>query len=122
MMIHSYRSTNNFCSYLVQLVVWTYIAQGKLLKNNSRQENYHMHFLIIVAHGTSCEVYPSGYAYLPHSVHSHERASVNCTNYPAGLQASIYTEQYAYCNGTQLRLSDSDYCCFSMASRILVSF
>ena len=65
--------------------------------------------MIIVAHGTSCEIYPSGYAYLPHSVYSHERASANCRNYPPGLQGNfIYTENYVYCNGTQLRLIDSD--------------
>ena len=68
-----------------------------------------MHFLIIVAHETSCEVYPSGYAYLGHSVNSHERVSANCRNYPSGLQANVYTENYVYCNGTQLRLTDSDY-------------
>ena len=65
--------------------------------------------MIIVAHGTSCEIYPSGYAYLPHSVYSHERAGANCRNYPSGLEGNfVYTENYVHCNGTQLRLTDSD--------------
>ena len=67
---------------------------------------FYLHFLTIVGLGTSSEVNPSGYAYLDHSVYKSERVSVNCRNYPAGQ--AVDTENYVYCNGTQLRLTDSD--------------
>ena len=72
-------------------------------------KKFHLHFLTIVGLGTSSEVNPSGYAYLEYLVYKSERASANCKNYPAGLQANIYTHYYVYCNGTQLRLTDCDY-------------
>ena len=53
-------------------------------------------------------VNPSKYAYLGTSVINNERTSANCRNYPSGLQLHVHTENYVYCNGTQLRLTDSD--------------
>ena len=59
------------------------------------------------AFNTSCQVYPSEYAY-HNSVNRAENASANCRNYPAGLHPGItHSERYIHCNGTQLKLADS---------------
>ena len=65
--------------------------------------------LFFIAHATSCQVYPSEYAYLGDSVTRSERASANCRNYPSGLQDGIHSEIYIHCNGTQLQLVDSTF-------------
>ena len=52
-------------------------------------------------------VYPSEYAYHKDSVTRAEPTSANCRNYPS-LAENIRTENYIQCNGTQLRLTDSD--------------
>ena len=60
----------------------------------------------------SCqEVYPSEYAYLRNSVLESEGSSANCRPYESGLETiipSTYSENYNHCDGTQLRLTDSD--------------
>ena len=61
--------------------------------------------------GRHCQVYPSEYAYHKDSVTRSESDSANCRRYPSGLaieQSSIFSENYIHCNGTQLRLSDSE--------------
>ena len=63
---------------------------------------------VFAAPATSCQVYPSEYAYHSHSVARAESATANCSNYPAGLQTGIHLEDYIHCNGIQLRLTDSD--------------
>ena len=56
-----------------------------------------------------CQVYPSEYAYRENSVYGTERDSANCRNYPSGLEPSVLqTENYIHCDGTPLRLIDSD--------------
>ena len=60
------------------------------------------------ASASSCRVYPSEYAYHKDSVHRNERSSANCRNYPSGLDPTARSEDYIHCNGTQLRLTDSD--------------
>ena len=59
---------------------------------------------------TYCQVYPSEYAYKDDSVAEQESKSANCRRYPNGLQAppGVFTEQYAHCDGVQLKLTDSD--------------
>ena len=58
---------------------------------------------------TSCQVYPSEYAYHPDSVTRAESGSANCRRYPAGnFQGIPNTENYVHCDGTQLKLADSD--------------
>ena len=57
---------------------------------------------------TSCQVYPSEYAFKEDSVGEYESPSANCRLYPDHLQAGVYTEQYTHCDGTQLKLTDSD--------------
>ena len=37
-----------------------------------------------------------------------ESTSANCRRYPPGLKPGIFTEQFTYCNGTQLKLADSN--------------
>ena len=54
-------------------------------------------------------MYPSEYVYRDDSVTRSERPSANCRRYPAGnLQGGLHTEDYTHCDGTQLRLTDSD--------------
>ena len=53
----------------------------------------------------SCQVYPSEYAYHMNSVYRTERSSANCRNYPSGPNVN---ENYVHCDGTPLRLTDSD--------------
>ena len=55
-------------------------------------------------------VYPSEYAYHKDSVRRSETASANCRNYPSslGIRTDSRSEEYTHCNGTQLRLTDSD--------------
>ena len=56
----------------------------------------------------NCQVYPSEYAYRDDSVNRAESASANCRRYPGGLQAGVFTKEYTHCDGTQLRLTDTD--------------
>ena len=56
-----------------------------------------------------CQVYPSEYAYHHDSVNRAESGSGNCRRYPPGsLQVGLHTEEYVHCDGTQLKLADSD--------------
>ena len=50
------------------------------------------------------------YVYHQYSVTRSERVSVNCRNYPpsSATSAGIHPENYIHCNGTQLKLADSD--------------
>ena len=58
---------------------------------------------------TSCQVYPSEYAYHGDSVTRAESVSANCRRYPAGHHGqSVYPEDYIHCDGTQLKLTDSN--------------
>ncbi len=57
---------------------------------------------------SSCQVYPSEYVYQDYSVTRTESISANCRSYQSGLQERVYTEQYIHCDGTQLKLTDSD--------------
>ena len=57
---------------------------------------------------TSCQVYPSEYAYQDDSITTSESASANCRNYPPGnLQSGDHPEHFIHCDGTQLKLADS---------------
>ena len=53
------------------------------------------------ASSSSCQVYPSEYAYRDDSVARAESASANCSSYPP-------REDYIHCDGTQLKLADSN--------------
>ena len=58
---------------------------------------------------TSCQVYPSEYAFHDDSVTRAERGSANCRRYPAGnLEGGIHPEDFIHCDGTQLKLTDSN--------------
>ena len=66
-------------------------------------------FYYSVAFATPCQVYPSEYAYHHDSVNRAERGSANCRRYPAsGIQGGDNPEHYFHCDGTQLKLTDSD--------------
>ena len=54
--------------------------------------------------------YPSEYAYENDSVSRAESASVNCRKYPIidGLPAGVFSSNYIHCDGTQLKLADSN--------------
>ena len=54
-------------------------------------------------------MYPSEYAYHKDSVTRAEPIlSANCRNYPSGYADNVRTQDYTHCDGTQLRLTDSD--------------
>ena len=53
-------------------------------------------------------MYPSEYSYHKDSVYRNERSSANCRNYESGLDLNAQPENYIRCDGTQLRLADSD--------------
>ena len=53
-------------------------------------------------------MYPSEYAYKSNSVYKSERSSANCRPYASGLAANVFTDDYNHCDGTPLRLADSD--------------
>ena len=54
-------------------------------------------------------MHPSEYAYNDESVVRYENQSANCRRYPVSSQgANIYTGNYIHCNGTHLKLTDSD--------------
>ena len=56
---------------------------------------------------TSCQIYPSEYAYHADSVNRAESVSANCRRYPPSSQGqSIHPEDYIHCDGTQLKLAD----------------
>ena len=62
--------------------------------------------ILYIAHAIPCQVNPSEYAYRDDSVTRAERGSANCRKYPRFEgDASI---RYTHCDGTQLRLTDSD--------------
>ena len=62
------------------------------------------------AHATSCQVYPSEYAYRDDSVTRVESASANCRSYPPGnLPGGNHPEDFIHCDGTQLKLADSNF-------------
>lgn len=53
--------------------------------------------------------YPSGYVYNKDSVTRAEHPNANCTKFPASsATAGIHPENYIYCNGAQLKLTDSN--------------
>ena len=54
-------------------------------------------------------MYPSEYAYRRSSVHRTERDSANCRYYVGSAEAGVLTTNYIHCDGTHLRLTDSDY-------------
>ena len=60
-------------------------------------------WLISTALATSCQVYPSEYAYRDDSFTRTESDSANCRRYPPYM-GQVYT----HCDGQQLKLSDSD--------------
>ena len=53
-------------------------------------------------------MHPSEYAYHDDSVAEQESNSANCRRYLSDLHAAVFTEQYIHCDGTQLKLTDSD--------------
>ena len=53
-------------------------------------------------------MYPSEYAYHDDSVNRAESDSANCRRYPSGLKVAVSTQDYIHCDGSQLKLIDSD--------------
>ena len=66
------------------------------------------HCTYSAASASSCQVYPSEYAYHEDSVYGTEKSSANCRNYLGGLTSTARSRDYIHCNGTPLRLTDSD--------------
>ena len=66
-------------------------------------------YLFTVLLTSENQVYPSEYAYQDNHVNRAERISANCRNYPPGNhQPGIHPEHYIHCDGTKLKLADSD--------------
>ena len=64
---------------------------------------------LYIAQTTSCQVYPSEYAYRHDSVNRSEPSGANCRRYPeSGLQTGVFTDQYIHCDGMQRKLIDLD--------------
>ena len=59
---------------------------------------------------TPCQVYPSEYAYEDDSVTRAESVSANCRRYPviSGLPLGLHSTDFTHCDGTQLKLADSN--------------
>ena len=54
-------------------------------------------------------MYPSEYAYRDDTVTKAESASANCRRYPvSNLPGGLHPEDYTHCDGTQLKLADSN--------------
>ena len=54
-------------------------------------------------------MYPSEYAYYDHSINRAESNRANCRNYPPGnAERIVHPEDYIHCDGTQLKLTDSN--------------
>ena len=89
-----------------------WMGQGKtpMIKCSNQERNELTKSLCcFTASTSSCQVYPSEYAYHKDSVTRTESASANCRMYPSGSHGTvIFSEHYIHCNGTQLRLSDSE--------------
>ena len=110
MFVHS--SIRKCYFYVVVLVAGTVFvsSQGEytqyyIILNSIEQ--LLVHFSAALA--SSCQVrYPSEYAYQRNSVYESERSSANCRPYASNLVANVYTERFTHCDGTQLRLTDSD--------------
>ena len=70
-----------------------------------------LHIIIYTALAASfCQVYPSEYAYEKDSVNRIERITANCRMYPFGsLPAGLHGDNYIHCDGTQLKLTDSNF-------------
>ncbi len=53
-------------------------------------------------------MYPSEYAFRDDSVSRADTLSANCRSYPSNLEVGVNQEDYIHCDGTQLKLTDSD--------------
>ena len=65
---------------------------------------------LYVARDSSCQVYPSEYAYKHDSVTRAESTSANCRRYQEilGLPAGTHSMDYIHCDGTPLKLADAN--------------
>ena len=68
-----------------------------------------MHYSTVSS--SSCQVYPSEYAYRDDSVTRTESASANCRSYPYhyDIPPGVDTRDYIRCDGTQLKLTDFNF-------------
>ena len=66
--------------------------------------------VISTAIATSCQVYPSEYAYQDDSVTRAEIVTANCRKYPPGnLPGGVHPQHYIHCDGARLKLTDSNF-------------
>ena len=67
-------------------------------------------FCCSTAAAASCLVPPSEYAYAHDSVGRSESGNANCRRYPetTRLPSGLQSEDYIHCNGTQLKMADSN--------------
>ena len=83
---------------------------GKVHINNNIITVIMQKFIIIAASILSCQAYPSEYAYHDDSLNRAESDSAKCRRYPPATHSqSIHPEDYIHCDGTQLKLIDSNF-------------
>ena len=95
--------TSNWNHIFVPTIMWIQLSID--LQGKTQHTNYNVfqtHFAVFVS---SCQVYPSEYAYHKYSVERNEPDSAKCRMY---LANEFSAQNYIHCNGTQLRLTDSD--------------
>ena len=95
------------CFSLVLVSLW--ISAQVEGKREYSFSDYCTMSVFIAESASSCQVYPSELAYHRGFVYRTERDSVNCSQYPFGLDPFVRSEDYIHCNGTPLRLTDSDF-------------
>ena len=97
-------------SHIVYFILYLVLLGSSFIPHlgKTKREYIYWNYLqqISTALASSCQVYPSEYAYRDDSVTRAESARANCRSYPPreGDMRTIYT----HCDGQQLKLSDSD--------------
>ncbi len=97
-------------SYMYDTLQSTQLDMGKYVICRINQMKYQaLNFHYNVASSTSCQVYLSEYVYHRNSINRAENPSANCRSYqPHNLQGGVHSEHFIHCDGTQLRLTDSN--------------
>ena len=98
----------NSVIYLILNFLGTTFSTNQGKHNSLNVYNSHPHFCIYIAQAISCQVYPSEYAYHGDSVNRAESPSAKCRRYPDGHRLAS-EEQFIHCDGTQLKLADSNF-------------
>ncbi len=87
----------------------TQLDKGKYVICINQIKYQTLNFHYNVASSTPCQVYPSEYVYHHDSINRAENPSANCRSYqPLKVQGGVHSEDFIHCDGTLLRLTDSN--------------